>query len=402
MRRLLRRRWLRAVVIGLTSVAVLLVWYVVAMALMSSREVALPALSGKYQVGRQSFEWVDTGRTDPLDPNGGPRKLSVWLWYPAPAAAEGARLPYTPGLWSKLAFGPPVRWFETDFGKIRVHAIDGAAVADGHFPVVVLEPGMGFAAPQYSALAESLASRGYVVAGLTPTYSANVTVLGGQVVGSTEQGNPPELGGHDGEPQRTGDQLASEWGADARFVAGQVISLGRTGQFGGKIQPTVAYVGHSFGGASSLEVCRTDVRCAGAVDLDGTQFGQVVQSGLAKPFMIIGSEDSCVTGTCGPKATDPGGERDAAASLLKASTGPRWLVTVSGAHHLNFTDYSLYFLGPPLRSLIGLGSIDGRRALAIQNDYVAAFLSHAVEKAPTTAIDALRTKYPEATLVAPH
>ncbi|GAA3092223.1 alpha/beta hydrolase [Kribbella aluminosa] len=392
---------MRRVLIGIGSVMVLLAWYMLAMAAFGARQVVLPELTGKYQVGRTSFEWVDAGRADPLDPHHGPRRLSVWLWYPAPADAQGAHPAYTPGLWSKLAFGAPAGWFETDFGKIRVRSIDGAAVAGGRFPVVVLEPGLGFAAPQYSALAESLASHGYVVAGLTPTYSANLTVLGGQAVTSNSQGNPPDAGGHTGESQRTGDRLATEWATDARFVAGQVVALGGTGQFGGKIEPKVAYVGHSFGGASSLEACRVDPRCAGAVDLDGTQFGQVVGTGLAKPFMILGAEDSCTTGTCGSKATDQGGEQATATQLLKASTSPHWLVVVSGAHHLNFTDYDLYFLGRPLRSLIGLGSIDGRRALTIQNDYVTTFLDHAVRNAPPATIDTLRTTYPDATLTAP-
>ncbi|MGZ0147731.1 alpha/beta hydrolase family protein [Kribbella sp. WER1] len=372
-----RHRWLRRVLIGIGSVMVLLAWYVMAMAAFGARHVALPELTGKYQVGRTSFEWADTGRADPLDPHHGPRRLSVWLWYPAPPAAQGPHPAYAPGLWSKLAFGAPAGWFETDFGKIRVRSIDGAAVADGRFPVVVLEPGMGFAAPQYSALAESLASHGYVVAGLTPTYSANLTVLGGQAVPGNKQGNPPDIGGHTGEAQRTGDRLATEWATDARFVATQVLALGRTGQFAGKLGPQIAYVGHSFGGASSLEACREDPRCAGAVDLDGTQFGQVVGTGLAKPFLILGAEDSCTTGTCGPKATDQGGEQATATKLLKASTGRHTLIVVPGTHHLNFTDYGLYFLGPPLRGLIGLGSIDGRRALAIQNDDVTTFLDQA-------------------------
>ncbi|HEY3511385.1 MAG TPA: hypothetical protein VGL36_19585 [Kribbella sp.] len=394
-------RWRRRVLIGSGSVLVLLAWYVMAMAAFGARQVVLPALTGQYQVGRTSFEWVDAGRADPLDPHHGPRRLSVWLWYPAPADAQGPHPAYTPGLWSKLAFGAPVGWFETDFGKIRVRSIDGAAVADGRFPVVVLEPGMGFAAPQYSALAESLASHGYVVAGLTPTYSANLTVLGGQAVTSNREGNPPDVGGHTGESQQTGDRLAAEWATDARFVAGQVLALGQTGQFGGRLEPKVAYVGHSFGGASSLEACRVDARCAGAVDLDGTQFGRVVDTGLTKPFMIIGAEDSCTTGTCGPKATDQGGERTTATKLLQASTGPHWQVVVEGAHHLNFTDYDLYFLGPPLRSLIGLGSVNPRQALSIQNDYVTAFLDHAVRNAPATAIADLHTKYPATQLTAP-
>ncbi|MFG1912027.1 alpha/beta hydrolase family protein [Kribbella sp. NPDC048928] len=396
-----RWRWPRIVAAVVGGLLVVCGWYVLVVGLLSSRSTDTPALSGPYKVGRTSFEWADSSRTDPLDAEHGPRRLAVWLWYPAPGSAQGKALTYTPGLWSRLAFGKPVSWFESDFSRIKIHAISGAPVAGGPFPVVVLEPGMGFSAPQYTVLAESLASRGYIVAGLTPTYSANVTVLGGQVVGRNAQGNPPELGAHTGTAQQTGDRLATEWAADAHFVADQVTTLGTTGQFAGKVGSKVTYVGHSFGGASSLEACRTDQRCAGAVDLDGTQFGAVVGKGLQAPFLMLGSEDSCITGTCGPVGHDAGGEVETAAMLLKASTSQRWLVTVSGAHHLNFTDYSTYFVAPPLRGLLGLGSINGKRLLAIQDDYVATFLDHVTRGTTASGLDALPDKYPEAKVRGP-
>jgi predicted dienelactone hydrolase len=393
-----RRRWGRGILLVLGCLLTLCGGYVALIAALDARTVDSPALTGPYGVGRVSFEWTDVARKDPLDTGGGPRKLPVWVWYPAPAQTQGARMKYTPGLWSRLAFGAPVGWFETSFDKIRVNAVADAQVADGKFPVVVLEPGMGFSAPQYTALAEDLASHGYIVAGLTPTYSANVSVLDGRVVPSNPQGNPPDLGGHSGPPQQTGDRLAELWAADAHFTADQVIALGSAGQFAARIDAKVAYVGHSFGGASSLEACRTDPRCAGAVDLDGTQFGTVVRAGLRKPFLILGSEDSCITGRCGPVGVDAGGEQDTAKTLLRASTRQHWLITISGAHHLNFTDYSLYFVAPPLHHLLGLGSIDGRRMLTIQNDTVTSFLDHAVRGADATSLDNLSTKYPETTV----
>jgi hypothetical protein len=49
---------------------------------------------------------------------------------------------------------------------------------------------MGLAVPQYTAIAEGLAGRGYLVAGVTPTYSANLTVLHGGAVKSSPTGNP--------------------------------------------------------------------------------------------------------------------------------------------------------------------------------------------------------------------
>lgn len=236
------------------------------------------------------------------------------------------------------------------------------------------------------------------MAGLTPTYSANTTVLGGQIVGSNSQGNPPDLGGHTGQPEQTADRLVTQWAADAHFVARQVVTLGSAGPFAGKVGPQVAYVGHSFGGASSLEACRTDTQCTGAVDVDGTQFGPVVSTGLKVPFLMLGAEDSCILGSCGPAGHDAGGEVEAATKLLKASTGHHWLVRVAGSHHLNFTDYSAYFVAPPLRSLLGLGSIDGKRLLAIQDDYITTFLDQ-VSRGTTTGLDRLAGKYTEAKVV---
>jgi dienelactone hydrolase len=360
--------------------------YVAVVYELGQRETAVPELTGSSGVGRTMVEWVDRTRVDPVGPGGGPRRLSVWLWYPAKAGGSPAG--YAPGGWRDLLFQGPVGWFESDAGKIRVHAVEDAPVEGQRLPVVVLEPGMGLSAPQYTAFAENLASHGYLVAGVTPTYSANLTMLDGVAVHSTSRGNPPDLGGHSGTAQVEGNELVSLWAADARFVARQAAAL--DGSFAGKVdQGAVTYIGHSFGGAASLEACRLDHRCVGAVDLDGTQFGGVVQKGLSVPSMILSSEDSCVTGTCGPAATDPDGEQDAATSFVKASTGKSWCFVLKGVRHFNFTDYGLYFLAPPVRNLVPLGSIDGRRALSLVNVYLVAFADAVNNRGPEAALNDL-------------
>ncbi|EWM09706.1 hypothetical protein KUTG_00010 [Kutzneria sp. 744] len=92
--------------------------------------------------------------------------------------------------------------------------------------------------------------------------------------------------------------------ADDRFAAAQADALDDAGRFAAHLHTTrILYLGHSFGGAA-LEACRTDQRCVGAADLDGTQYGPVVRNGLSKPMLLIGSENSCITGTCQPAADD--------------------------------------------------------------------------------------------------
>lgn len=376
---------------------VLLVGYLGLVAVRRAAPVVLPAPAGPYQVGRMTYDWTDTGRVDPLAPRPGTRReLSVWVWYPAARDAVGERAAYAPGSWDQLHLPGPLGLFEGPFGRVRSSARDGVPVAAGRFPVVVLEPGLGFSAPQYTVLAEDLASRGYLVAGVTPTYSANLSVLHGQPVSSTPAGNPPDLGGHTGPAGTEADRLVDVWAADARYVADTMAGLDRTGPFASRVAAgQLSYVGHSFGGAAALQACSTDPRCAAAVDLDGTQFGAVVHGGLHAPMLLLGSDGSCVTGTCRPHSAEDRADRDTARSLLAASTGQAWCYRIVGTRHFNFTDDAALYLAPPVRNLLALGSIDGARGLVVQNAYVGAFLDQAVRGLPQPLLGAGPERYPE-------
>lgn len=385
------RRWLRRTLKTLLVLALVLVvalgGYVGYAAIRAAQPVALPAPTGPYPVGRTILDWTDHTRTDPLAARPGvPRELSVWLWYPASPHPGAQPAPYTPGAWAGLHLGGLPGLGETGFDAVHDHAVADVPVAVGRFPVVVLEPGLGFAAPQYTSLAENLASHGYLVAGVTPTYSANLTILHGQTVSATDAGNPPALGAtnpHVGQAQLDGDRLVGVWAADARFAAAQTAALDTDGRFAGHVNATTTvYLGHSFGGAAAVEACRSDPHCSGAVDLDGTQYGPVVHLGLTKPMMLIGSQNSCVTGTCQPANPDDQASRDVARTLLAASTGPIWCYQINGAEHFNFSDYGVYYLAAPIRSQLALGTIDGGDALTITNAYLTAFVDHVTQGRP--------------------
>ena len=103
------------------------------------------------------------------------RMLSVWIWYPA--EPDGSSVPYMPPDWARPR--------EADRGigsllsqavdSIHSHATDARPTSQGGlFPVLVFEPGLGPLVPEYTTLAEDLASWGYVVIGLNPTYSASI------------------------------------------------------------------------------------------------------------------------------------------------------------------------------------------------------------------------------------
>ncbi|WP_433359567.1 hypothetical protein ACQPZX_25190 [Actinoplanes sp. CA-142083] len=307
-----------------------------------SRHPVSVAPDGRYPVGRAAQEIADRSRTDELAPVGGnPRVLSVWLWYPA--ASTGSAATYAPGAWAGLRrYG----WGQTAFARIATGTFDDVPFASGTFPLVVLLPGMGLSAPQYQALAASIASRGYVVAGVTPTYSAALSVIAAQPVRASAAGSvltgPGEA------------RLTAVWAADAQFAARQVGVL--LGTHVNRAQ--IVYVGHGLGGAVALEACRGDSACAGAADLEGAPSGKVVSAGLRRPLLMLGS------------SLPPTGQ-----SLLAASGDSAWAYTIAGARSYDFTDYGAYWLAAPVRAVLPLGN---PRTLAIAADYLGAFLPVAV------------------------
>jgi dienelactone hydrolase len=380
-RRIWGRRFLVTLALISTALLATISAYLGYVSIQHRQPVTLPAPEGGYAIGRTTVDWTDANRTDPLAPRPGiARELSAWLWYPATVGARSSTAPYAPGLWSHLHLGSPVGLGQSRFDVIRTHAVQDAPVATGRFPVVVLTPGLGLAGPQYSTLAENLASHGYLVAALTPTYSANVSVLRGRVIGPTPAGNPPAFETedlHHGEAVDAADRLVAVLAADVRSTADRILALESQTRFSGHVdQAHVVYAGHSLGGAASLEGCRTDPRCAGAVDLDGTQFGPVTRTGLDKPLMIWAGDGSCVTGTCTPTTAGDRADRDTARAMIAAGDGPNWCYRLRGGQHFTFTDYSVYYLAAPLRALIPVGSIDGARALSIVGDYLTAFTNH--------------------------
>jgi dienelactone hydrolase len=319
-----------------------------------ARHVVSLAPGGPFRVGRAVQEIADRSRTDELAPVGGnPRVLSITLWYPA-AATGGTPSEYAPGAWSGLhRFGLA----ETNFKSITTGTYDDAPLAGGPFPIVVLLPALGLAAPQYSALAARIAARGYLVAGVTPTYSAGLTVLGGKPVRGSAAGRPGDLDGP------AGDRLATVWAADARFTAGRVAVL-----LGAHARASdVIYLGHAFGGAAALEACRTDRSCRGAADLDGKPRGEVVTGGLPGPALLI------TAGTATNAATR---------RFFRASAGRTRAYAFPATRHLDFTDYGVYWLAAPLRQALGLGD---RRTVRITADYVSVFLDSVTAGTPWRA-----------------
>lgn len=392
-RRQLLRVALRLAAAGLLSVCVL----VVLLWVLHNRPVTLPVPTGPFAVGRVEYHWVDAARREQLGGDeAANRELVSWVWYPAAPQPGASPAPYLSARWRAARerdYGVGVL-LSQNLGAVRAHAVADAPVAPTRpaYPVVILLPGLGPIVADYTTLAENLASHGYVVVGLTPTYSAGVVVFpDGRVARSTAAGNPPDSTPPE-EYRRALARVVAIWAADASFALDRLTQLNAAdpaGRFTGRFDLGAAgIVGHSLGGATAAEACATDPRFRTGIDLDGYPYGAAAQTGVAQPFLFVWSEPL--------DAADPEWQqalRDATAIAAPRPGGDLQL-TITGARHFNFADYALLYT-PVVKLAGGLGAIDGRRGLAIATAYVEAFLDRNLQGRPAPLLAGPMSEYPE-------
>jgi predicted dienelactone hydrolase len=364
--------------------------------------LTLPSPTGNYSVGRTEYDWVDPARTDALaDQPGLPRELAVWVWYPGeanPAAHAQAQAPYLPANWVQArdkdqGIG---RLIEHEFTGIITHSYTGLAPAGAQaaYPVLVMQPGMGPMASDYTVFAENLASHGYIVVGINQTDTSNIIVFpDGRVVPRTANGTIPDSDSPEAA-QVDGNRIMGVWKQDVLFVLDQLdkmnadssspfyqrLDLAHTGIFG-----------HSFGGATAFAVCQEDARCKAGANLDGDPFGSEMNAAVTQPFLFL-TEDypqGCETApNCAPMLD----------MLRLVNPGPAYFLEVSGAKHFNFTDLLFRQVGlvRPLFTWAGYGgAIDPQRGLQISNAYLAAFFDKYLKGSDNGLLAGPSAGYPE-------
>ncbi|MGI5285861.1 alpha/beta hydrolase family protein [Nonomuraea polychroma] len=342
----------------------------------------LPKPTGPHRVGAASLYLKDASRPDPWVPTAKARELMISLWYPAKPGGSERRAPYvTPKESELLVKDAELPGVPLDvLSKTRTNAfLDAKPAGRQHsLPLVVLSP--GFSAPRSSltALAEDLASRGHVVAAIDHTYETVVTTFpDGRITTCVACETKGEV---------FGEKAVESRAADVAFVLDQLTASKPKWKGASLIDPSrIAMAGQSLGGASSIAAMLKDSRVRAGINMDGTTFASIPQSGLSRPFMFLGTQ-----AMHSPGGKDGTWERD-----WKGLTGwKRWLV-VAGAEHSSFTDV------PLLADQLGLGGdtgLTGVRSVEITRRYVGAFFDLHLGKRAQPLLDKPSARYPEVKL----
>jgi len=244
----------------------------------------------------------------------------------------------------------------------------------------------------YNAVAQSVASHGYIVITIDHPYDADIvefpdgsTILEGNIT--------------------TDEQIelsVKTRAQDVSFVLDQLSNRSVTTQLLPSLSHAVdtkkaGVFGHSLGGATAGEAMLRDSRLVAGINFDGSMFGPVVEQGLSRPFILFGHENKT-------RAV----ESDYTwAAIWPKLTGWKREFELKGSQHYSFSDVPNFasLLGlsgnssEPLRDIIG--TIDHLRALDIMTDYTVAFFNKFLRGLDTgdSLLDGTSCKYFEVSIV---
>ena len=288
--------------------------------------------TGQYESKTANYTWTDKSRQETLSENQETRNVTVEFYYPS-QYKDGTEL-----------------------------------AAEETFPLIVFSHGaFGFIKSNYS-LYQELASNGYIVCSISHTYHAFFTE---ETNGSMKLVNTKfmqealdatnGLYGNEEQKQledkwmsvRTGDinfildtieQMLKENSADPAFEHMNIDSIG--------------LIGHSLGGASSVQIARERDNIGAVIVLDGTHIGERIgiengewvynEEPLNVPVLDMRAEDlsSAIQHSDNEYVNNH--------TLQIAMAGQA--VTILGTSHMNFTDLPMF--SPFLAKLLGTGTCD--------------------------------------------
>lgn len=362
----------------------------------------LPRPTGPYAIGTLTYHWVDTARSEVFAPDPNDRReVMVQIWYPAKENPSSPRAPYVPdgGALAPLAhlIGLPGFTFN-HLEYVTTNAILSASVADGepNYPVLIFLHGRSGFRQHNTVLVEELVSHGYIVAAIDMPYAAaGVAFPDGRLVsldprmmegafksGSREITNPL-IGFLAQDTSFTLDQLAILNQADPNGILTGRLNLQRTGLIG-------VSLGAVIGGEASL----LEPRLRATLLMDAWMSGDVVQTGLKQPTMLISRDVETMQHEGWSRA-----EIDRTQTTMRAvfERQPResYFVRVPGMFHPDFSDIQLLFWPPFARRLGLIGPINGERAQRILNDFSLAFFDRHLKGLPAPLLDDPLEQYPE-------
>lgn len=364
-------------------------------AALASATILQPPL-GEYGVASSTMELVDTSRNDTYASVSEHRRIMVSAYYPATSLkkCQPVIVPYMPPATAAVydqmyaPLGIPNGTFSSFELSTCAFSRKDRSRKPKSFPLIVFSPGLGNSRLMYGAMAQSLASYGFVVITMDHPYDAAIVEYPDKTVALAVDIESDE--------QIAADVVVRQH--DVSFLITQLHNCSIREQLFHNIADTksldkILMAGHSLGGATAAAAMLADTRIAAAVNLDGTLFGDALLKNFTSPFMIMSHQGKNLS-------TD--------ASWTQAwsrAQGTKLAVTLNGTQHGSYTDLpllanSLGLMGN-VSAEIGelLGTMEGVRAIELVDAFVLQFFNFARGASKTLLHVDMTRKIPEASVL---
>jgi dienelactone hydrolase len=370
--------------------------FTIAREIAGAQAVALPTPTGRYAVGVRRLQLIDSTRAE-IEPGAiGRRAILARLWYPA-SKSSAVAAPYAPQLDDYRAAGIIGPRTAELLRAVKHAAVDDAPVVTelGRLPVIVFSPGNGELEYMYTALAQELASHGYLFVVVVHPGVSHAVMPDGRAVRRYRRLYDPKPDGWEASLPTTLPanlkralydtmyvEAAKYLTADIQLVLDRLTALdgSRSDPLAGRIDAgRIATFGHSYGGNVAVEACYREPRVRACISADGGAFGPVRDSGLSRPYLLIR-----------PAFANDGWPRGIAQDqVIGSHRGDAYEVNVVNATHRSFMD--AHFLDSTARGT----AIHPLRALQITSTYVRAFLDRHFRGVASSLLERRQSAFPE-------
>ncbi|KAF2964355.1 hypothetical protein GQX73_g9203 [Xylaria multiplex] len=256
--------------------------------------VPLPKPKGPYQVGTSVLELVDSSRTDPFAPTIQPRELIISLFYPTERKADCNLALQFPPLTAAYIDGV-YNDTKASAERILTQSCLDSPLSHPELPLLLFGPGLGvyFCARSLGPHASRDLTGSMLQLGIPTNMFLFDHPYDARVV---EWPNGHAVYAKDSAiTNATAGMYLDVRVADMKFVLDALSDPSTVSRIPGLnatvLLPTdkVGAFGHSFGGATSLQLLLNDTRFAVGANHDGILFGSVVEEGTDSPFILFGT-----------------------------------------------------------------------------------------------------------------
>tara|TARA_R110002051_G_C8725601_1_gene497283 strand:- start:66 stop:1511 length:1446 start_codon:yes stop_codon:yes gene_type:complete len=368
----------------------------------------LPKTTGNYKIGSQYIH-LKTNREEIITENSDDkRELMIKVWYPAiikneekePYLNKGDRFSFA------AKYGLPKNTFNY-LNYVETNTYINPKVADEKFPVLIFSHGSYSKASGYYAIIEEIVSKGYIVLNINHTYESTGTLfpdgslklynqdydkkyISNQKTAELAWKMQQDYANAKNEEERFNASefalknyipgvISKRWSKDISSVIDELEKWNTNSFLANHIDVyKVGVFGHSQGGTSVAQAILDDKRVDAGVNLDGVQWGNMIDTLVTKPFLNISSDW---------KPPHPNYNKYA---YRNGSISVFYDVKIINSGHSSFMDIPLMINVPTLNEA---GIINPNKAYQIITETVVSFFDNHLKNKQNDILK-LKEKYP--------